>query len=704
MRSRYSPFALVILLACLLNSLPSGAAARRSLVPEDYYARQEIGGVQVSPDGKSVAYIIVTIDKQTNRKIATLWLDATAGTGQPRRITDGRQPVAMPKWSPDGGSIAFLSLSSPGKGLDRPVPQVELWSVSRGTARQVTQLKNGVLDFDWSPDGGRLVCVSTSTIEQAPLEVDESTDLLYETHPYYKEDGKGYLPDSRQHLWIADVKTGQGTQLTDGDAWNDTQPAWSPNGRLIAFVSNRSGHAFDGSRDAEVWVVPATGGMPVKVSTHSLSGWMISGFAPMHSAPAWSPDSREVAFLAQREDGGAKSIWVGPADGRAPARDVVNYVDVNTKTFVWRGRDMYYVDNVRGARQVFKASAASGSITQLSSGERSLDDLAVDAKADTLVYTASDFNHPEDVYASDGHFAREHQLTHLGAGLLAQVRLCALTRVPFTAADGLHIDGFLARPNDWNDGRKHPLVLSIHGGPDLMAGYQWAFDLQVLCGRGYAVFFTNPRGSSGYGGRFLRAVDDQWGGTAFTDIMSGISLVLARNAWIDAAHMGVVGGSYGGYMTNWIISHTHRFAAAIPESSLSDLVSSEGASSQFYDLAPYFGGDVFARTEEYWKYSPLRYADKVATPTLIVHGENDNLVPLEQAEEWFRALRHFGVPAALVILPGEHHATIFGFQPRHTVEVMRLVDYWFDKYLLNAASADPPAASLSRRNRSARAM
>lgn len=185
------------------------------------------------------------------------------------------------------------------------------------------------------------------------------------------------------------------------------------------------------------------------------------------------------------------------------------------------------------------------------------------------------------------------------------------------------------------------------------------------------------------------------GGEAYTDIMTGISFVLARNTWIDASRMGVVGGSYGGYMTNWIISHSHRFAAAIPESSISDLVSQEGVSSQFYDLAPYFGGDLFTRTEEYWKYSPLRYANEVTTPTLIVHGENDNLVPLEQAEEWFRALCHFGVPSALVILPREHHATIFGFEPRHTVEVMRLVDYWFGKYLKNDASADPAAAGVA---------
>ena len=513
MHPRYAPYAFLLSLTCLLTSMSCGAAPKRALAPEDYYARQEIGAVQVSPDGKSVAYVIVTIDRRANKKVGTLWLAHTEGAAEAKRITGEHETVALPKWSPDGKNIAFLSLSSPRTGQGHSVPQVQLWSVSSGSIRQVTQLKNGVVDFGWSPDGRQLVCISTVPAGQAiPGNLGENTDLLYETHPYYKEDGRGYLPSSRQHLWTVDIGTGSATQITAGDAWNDGQPAWSPDGRFIAFVSNRTGEAFDGNRDSEVWVIPAKGGTPVRISAHSLHGWMSDGFSPMHSAPEWSPDSREVAFLAQQEDGGARSIWLAPADGRTAARDVVKYVDVNTKTFLWRGRDIYYVDNVRGSRQIFKASTAGGSVTKLSFGDRFIEDLSIDATGRVLAYTASDFDHPAEVYVNDGAFDRERRVTSVNTDLVAQVQLCTLARVPFVTADGLHVDGFLAKPIDWNDGRKHPLVLSIHGGPDLMAGFQWAFDLQVLCGHGYGVFFTNPRGSSGYGDQFLRAVDDQWGG------------------------------------------------------------------------------------------------------------------------------------------------------------------------------------------------
>jgi len=225
-----------------------------------------------------------------------------------------------------------------------------------------------------------------------------------------------------------------------------------------------------------------------------------------------------------------------------------------------------------------------------------------------------------------------------------------------------------------------------------MYGFTWSFLDAVLLGEGYPVFYMNPRGSAGYGEKFQRAVDHEWGGKAYTDIMQGVDVILARNPWIDPRRLGVRGASYGGFMTNWIVSHTNRFAAAIPMASISNFISIEGARDAFYDHEQDFGGDLFQNFDLYWRYSPLHYAQDVKTPTLILHGEADNRVPLEQAEEWFRALRHFNVPAELVIFPREYHTGMVTGEPKHVVETMRWISYWFDKYLNHNEAAAPPDA------------
>jgi dipeptidyl aminopeptidase/acylaminoacyl peptidase len=225
-----------------------------------------------------------------------------------------------------------------------------------------------------------------------------------------------------------------------------------------------------------------------------------------------------------------------------------------------------------------------------------------------------------------------------------------------------------------------------------MYGFEWMHHIQAIAAQGYAVFYTNPRGSSGYGNDFLRAVDKEWGGKVYTDIMSGVDAVLLQNSWIDSSRLGVLGASFGGFMTNWVISHTTRFAAAVPMASISDLISIEGTRDDFYDHAHDFGGDLFQNAELYWKYSPVHFAKNVKTPTLILHGEADQRVPLEQPEQWFRALRHFNVPAEFVIFPREGHAGLVSGEPKHVVGAMRWVSYWFDKYLNHNSAATPPDA------------
>jgi acylaminoacyl-peptidase len=309
---------------------------------------------------------------------------------------------------------------------------------------------------------------------------------------------------------------------------------------------------------------------------------------------------------------------------------------------------------------------------------------------------AADERHPGDLFVINLQTHAKRRLTHLNRALLDQVTLPELQPFAYKTVDGWDMQGFLAKPQGWKEGTAYPMILMIHGGPNGMWGFQWNHQLAALTGHGWAVLMTNPRGSSGYGESFQRGVNKEWGGKAYEDIMWGVDAALAKFSWIDRNRLGVFGVSYGGFMTNWIVGHTDRFKAAATLAGISDFISVEGIRDGFYGHRRDFGGDLFENFDLYWKYSPVRYASRIKTPTLVVHGESDQRVPLPQGEEFFRALRHFHVPSELVIFPREGHGV--RTEPKHIVELMNWQIYWFDRYLLgrtdgvrpNAERNDPP--------------
>jgi dipeptidyl aminopeptidase/acylaminoacyl peptidase len=246
------------------------------------------------------------------------------------------------------------------------------------------------------------------------------------------------------------------------------------------------------------------------------------------------------------------------------------------------------------------------------------------------------------------------------------------------------------KPVGWQEGRKYPMIVSIHGGPAGMYGVDWFQEFQVYAARSWAVFFTNPRGSTGYGEKFQRGVDKEWGGKAYEDIMKGVDLALNKYPWIDRDRLGVTGGSYGGFMTNWIVGHTDRFKAAVTLRGLSNFISVEGTRDGAFGHSRDFGGDLFDNFDFYWQSSPLRYAKNVKTPTLVLHSDNDQRVPLEQGEQWFRALKHYGVTTELIIFPRENHNLTRTGEPKHLVESMNWQIYWFDRFLNTNESAVRP--------------
>ncbi|HEV2666465.1 MAG TPA: S9 family peptidase, partial [Blastocatellia bacterium] len=325
---------------------------------------------------------------------------------------------------------------------------------------------------------------------------------------------------------------------------------------------------------------------------------------------------------------------------------------------------------------------------QVTTGARAV--RAADSNGRAMVYTVNDFKRLDDLYISDLDGKNERQLTRLNQALWKQLQLADVERFTYKGADNWDVDGFIVKPIGWQEGKKYPLILNVHGGPAGMYGVDWFHEFQVYAAKGYGVLYTNPRGSTGYGQKFERGIFGEWGGKDYQDVMNGVDAALKRYAWIDSDKLGVTGGSYGGFMTNWIVGHTDRFKAAVTLRSVVNFISDEGTRDGAYGHKDDFGGDLFEKFDLYWDRSPLKYAKNVKTPTLILHSDNDFRVPLEQGEQWFRALKHYGVTTEIVMFPRENHNLTRTGEPKHLVESLNWQLYWFARFIDGVAEAVPP--------------
>ena len=744
-KTRTARCALAFLL--LLAPFARGVArqsAKRGITPEDYFAFEFASDPRLSPDGKLVAYVVTTVDQKQNRRLSQIWVASVDGSRPPRAFTSNLQSSSSPRWSPDGRSLAFLSArpatesaaptqqaarqstptptpaspalpsatvpqatpaptetptpaanttaTTPGvpsalqtSANEQPRTQVWLLSFDGGEAHRVTNLRNGVSTFEWSPDGKRMVLTSRTGPSDAKA---PSSDVRHYKHMSYKFNDTGWFDDKRSHLFVVDVADGHATQITFGEDWNDTDPQWSPDGSTIAFVSDRTGHAFDESRNTDVFVIDSAGGPVRKISDHPEEDY----------SPRWSPDGKQIAFLGRLHETDHPKIFLASSSsgGRegGPSRNVSPELDLIPTNLRWAeaGRALYFETGVRGEQHLFRVEAGDGKLTQVTRGPRAVHAVDVDDRNHLLAYASNDFKHLDDIYVASLDASGERKLTNLNAKLWPQLQLADVERMTYKGADGWDVDGFMVKPLGWQEGKKYPLILSVHGGPAGQYGVDWYHEFQVYAARGWAVFFCNPRGSTGYGQKFERGIEGQWGGNDYTDIMNGVEAALQKYPWIDRDRLGVTGGSYGGFMTNWIVGHTTIFKAAVTLRSISDFVSDEGTRDGAYGHREDFGGYLFDNFDLFWDRSPLKYAKSVKTPILILHSDNDYRVPLEQGEQWFRALQHFGVPSELVIFPRENHNLTRTGEPKHLVESLNWQLYWFERYLDGNQSAVPPDA------------
>ena len=672
------------LFCVLIAQNATQAQTKRGITPEDYLSFQFISDPHLSPDGKEVAYVVTTINQKKNRRESAVWSLTIENPEAPRRLSAEGFSSSVPRWSPDGKTLAILSArNSDPSTTEKPKPQIYLLPVSSGgEAVALTNLKNGVEGYQWSPDGTRIVVVSASGPNDDIAAADRKSDVRHYTHIIYKSNDSGWDEGKRQHLWVVDVAGGEARQITIGQEWNDTDPQWSPDSTRIAFVSDRTGKAYDDSHNTDVWVIPASGGSLIKISDHDFED----------VSPRWSPDGKQIIFAGKTSIHQFPKLYLADSSGGHASAPALKDLDLIPTQLEWSSAALLFQANIKGEAQIFRADLASRGFEAVTKGARRVQAFDISSTVNKLVYLANDFQHLDDLYVSNLDGKSERQLTHLNTALWRQLDLQPVERLPYVSSDRLPIDGFLVKPLGWQPGKRYPMVLVIHGGPRDMFGVDWYNEFQIFAAQGWTVFFCNPRGSIGYGEKFERGQINNWGVMDYQDVMAGVDAALKHYDWIDPNNLGVTGGSYGGYMTNWIISHTNRFKAAVTLRSLSNFISDEGTRQGPYGHADYFKDIVFDDFAQYWDASPLKYARNVRTPTLILHSEMDFQLPLEQAEQWFRALQHYGVPSEFVLFPRENHNLTRTGEPKHIVESFKWQIYWFDRYLNGNTSAKPPDA------------
>ncbi len=678
LRPRLIPFFVLVPILCPLSF------AQRGITPEDYFAFESINDARISPDGKRVAYTYTSIDQKRNRRNNSVWIVAIDGNSEPRRLTADAFSANFPRWSPTGDRLAFLSARN-AVGAEVPRSQVYVLRMDGGEAQVLTHIKNGVTSFQWAPDGKQLVAISRSGPNDDLDPASRKSDVRHYAHISYKFNDSGWFDDKRSHLWIVDAATGRDRQLTSGDNWNDTDPQWSPDSTRIAFVSDRTGKEYDGGHDKNVWNIPVEGGPLTKISDHEFED----------DSPRWSPDGRRIVFLGKTQRRQFPKLYVTAAMGGSASILFAQDADLIPTGLTWGpgANELRFEAGTKGQAHIFEVALDKRSSKQVTTGERAVRGLDMNQKAGVMSYVANDFQHLDDLYAANLDGSGERQLTHLNSKLWSEVQVASVQRIAYTSTDGTPVDGFLVKPIGWQPGRKYPMILSIHGGPAGQYGVDWHHEFQVYAAKGWAVFFCNPRGSTGYGEKFERGIRNNWGVMDYQDVMAGVDAAIKQNAWIDTDRLGVTGGSYGGYLTNWIVGHTNRFKAAVTLRSVSNFISDDGTRDGAYGHEEDFKGFLFDEFDQYWEASPLKYAKNVKTPTLVLHSDNDYRVPLEQGEQWFRALQHYGVVSELVIFPRENHNLTRTGEPRHLVESLNWQCYWFDKFLEGKKDARPPDAN-----------
>ena len=675
----------------------------RSITTEDLYSIKFLSRPRISPDGQRVAYVVTTIDEYRHEYHSAIWMAPTAG-GEPRLFTTGSANASNPTWSPDGRWLAFVSNRETNvtdldlkkqKKVEKGKSQIWLIPSDGGEARQLTFMEHGASSPVWSPDSKWLLFSASvgPSDEQTPdgklLPKVRVIDRLC-----YRQDGVGFIHERRTHLFLIGIAGGEPRQLTGGDC-DDRSAAWSPDSTQIAFVSNRNEDRWRLPGD-DLHVLSLKNGQPAVL--RRLTDASLSCFSP-----SWSSDGQTIAFIASPKVRAAEHFYLYTVvvntkqpivsclsqEFEGSFMDLTNS-DVGDEQLApppgWSadGKTLYALASQRGSTRLY-AISCQGTGKQpvtLAPGDVHVRDFSIDQSKNMLALLVADPVHPQEIFVRSTEPSAEMRcLSYANDGLIAELALSAPELITYAGADGWPIDGWILKPPDFNPARKYPLIVEIHGGPHSQYGYAFFHEMQLLAAQGYVIFYANPRGSVGYGYDFANAVRKAWGEKPATDILLGVDEVI-KQGYIDEQRLGVIGGSYGGFMVNWLIGHCDRFKAAIADRSVSSMVSMFGCSDIGWDyIEDHMEALPWKDLDEYLHMSPITYVQNMRTPLLLLHGEQDQRCHLEQAQQLFAALKYMESDVQLVVFEGQSHGLSRGGHPKMRLERLRCITDWFAKYL-----------------------
>ncbi|MDX6695056.1 MAG: hypothetical protein QOF02_2659 [Blastocatellia bacterium] len=680
-----------LLVVFALAGAVAGQVAASPFTINDLLKVRRVGDPQVSPDGRWVAYVITDINKTNNRGLTQIYLIAAEG-GEPRQLTKGESSASSPRWSPDGKRLAFISSQEGG-------PQIWTMDVASGEMKKVSSISTGASDLIWSPDGQMLAFVSDVYPECATDECNKERDekmeaskvkakvadrLLFRHWNSWKE-GK------RTHVFIVASDGGAARDMTPGDydappfsLGGPTDYAFSPDSKELAFARNTD-KVEATSTNGDIFIVPVAGGEARRITESNLGADL---------SPQYSPDGRFIAYRSQERAGFESDRWrlMLYDRQRNQSRELMQNYDAYVDTYLFSpdSKYIYFASGERGRQPVYAVAVAGGAPVKILQGFN--DDMKLSADGKTMVFTRSTTTMPAEIFITRIADPRQRiaqgesavvKLTKTNDALLAGYQLQPAEELTWTGASNTKVSGWLVKPPDFKAGQQYPMVVLIHGGPqgawNDSWGYRW--NPEVFANAGYVVFMPNPRGSIGYGQKFLDEISGDWGGKAYADIMNGVAHVISLG-YVDRNRLGAAGGSYGGYMVNWLEGHNTdqraQFKALVSHAGVYNLSSMYGATEELWFTDWEFKGAPWDNPEMYARWSPNMFVKNFKTPLLVVHGELDYRVPVTEGLQLFTALQRQGVDSKLLYFPDEGH---WIQKPQNAELWYTTVIGWLDKYL-----------------------
>jgi len=657
---------------------------------EDYkimpiFPQQPVSDPQISPDGTRVLFTYTTTSMKENKYDSHIWL-LPLGERRPRQFTYSPKNETNPRWSPNGKTILFLSNRvikeekiGDEKKEDKKKRKNQLWLISYdgGEARRLTSVEKGVQHPAWSPDGRTILFFSN--VFRGEKAKDSDVKIIRRIK--YKLDGRGFFQGERTHLFSVSSRGSRVRQLTDGEFDVDAA-VWAPDGKRIAFVSNLEEDA-DLSFFKNIYVITSKGGKPEL---------LLKGRGSI-SVLGWSPDGRYLAFTGRViEDPSLVlykniDIWVLPVEGGEPKNLTADFDRTvrAVRELKWSPDSKYVYFNIpdQGSTPLCRVSL-KGEVDRVIEGKMTVGSFSLDETGSTIAFNASDAMTPYELWIKDEKGMR--RVTEMNKGLLKKLSLSEPEEFWFTASDGVKVHGWIVKPREFKEGEKYPTIFQIHGGPHGAYGFMLSaaeHEFQVLADYGFVVVYTNFRATPGYGEAFAAEISGNWGERDYQDIIEAVDYVIKTYPFVDPKRLGVAGGSFGGYMTNWVVGHTDRFKAAISMRSICNMYSDWGTGDTSWNLHDFTRGkDPWDDPQFFMEKSPITYIKNIKTPLLLIQSEEDYRCAMEEAEQLFLGLKKLKKVVEFVRFPGEPHGLSRTGKPKHRVERLQHIVRWFDRYLI----------------------